>query len=391
MPVTTEQYAEVSNLIVSAAMDPSRWQLVVDKLGKVLGTQICTQIMGYDNQSNAAPLAFTSGYDPEILQLYEAEYFFDNPYANQFDGLVVGKVTSAIELCRPEDMIKTGFYNDLLRPLEDIIYGGGTLLARDDSRMFLLGGNLRAKDQEKFEDRWLALCELIAPIIRQSLEINRTISGLSFEKWAANQHKLGDQTAVIVIDTDLQVRYASSQAEHLLTDGGFVKVGINGQLNFCSGEVQSGVAHLASVQATGKQPVYRSWQINSGSGQKWTCRAVGLRLGDFERAPFGVSFGKTTTSILLALKAEAPKIELNAMVQDAFRLSQVETEIALMLSDGLTAAEIADRRAVSIHTVRNQIKSLLSKSGYRRQADLMKAVEQLRSSRPGIPITQVIT
>ncbi len=387
VPVTIDQYAKLSNLILAAAMDPAEWQQVVDLLGVVLGTQICTQLMGYDSQSKAAPLAFSSGYDPEILKLYEEEYYCDNPYAQQFDSLVVGKVTPATELCSPDVMTKTGFYSDLLRPQEDIIYGGGALLARDDSRMFLFGGNMRAKDEGKYEQRWLTLCNSIVPILSQSLEINRTISGLSFEKWAANQHKLGAQTAIIVIDTDLRVHYASSLADRLLANGDLIKTGISRQLRFNSGAVQSGIAHLAKQHASGAQAVHKSWRIDTGSTERWVCRAVGLRLGDLDRSPMGAFFDRSTSAILLALKAETPQIEIEGIVQGALGPSQVETRITLMLAEGMTAAEVADHRNVSIHTVRNQIKSALSKAGCRRQADLIKAVEQLRSASPRLTAT----
>lgn len=59
-------------------------------------------------------------------------------------------------------------------------------------------------------------------------------------------------------------------------------------------------------------------------------------------------------------------------------LSQTEAQIALSLADGQTIAEIAEARRASIHTVRNQVKSALSKTGSRRQAELVALVERLR-------------
>nr|WP_286189843.1 LuxR C-terminal-related transcriptional regulator [Labrenzia sp. R4_2] len=58
----------------------------------------------------------------------------------------------------------------------------------------------------------------------------------------------------------------------------------------------------------------------------------------------------------------------------------MEADTALYLAEGMTAAEIAESREVSIHTVRNQIKAALSKCGCRRQADLVIAVDRLRTT-----------
>ncbi|QDG78355.1 helix-turn-helix transcriptional regulator [Labrenzia sp. PHM005] len=391
MPVTVEQFADVSNDILAAAMEPDRWQQVVDSLGRVLGPQVCTQIMGYDLETSAAPLAYASGYDPEILELYQEHYLDENPYALNFEAMKVGQVASSTELCPAEVMKKTGFYADLLRPSEDIYYGGGTLLLRDENRMFLFGGNMRAKDQEGHEQRWLSLCARIAPIMRQSLEINRMISGLSFEKWAADQHKLGSQTAVVLVDPEMRIHYASSEAERLIERGEPIQTSLGGKLRLTSSSVQTCIAQLARLQSKGKQSVFRSWHIDGERGQSWTCRAIGLCLGDMDRSPFGAFFDRSTAALLLALKAEAPVLEIGGVVQSTLGLSQVEAEIALLLADGMTAAEVASHRSVSIHTVRNQIKSALSKSGCRRQADLVMAVEKLRMSGSDAPNAGAIT
>jgi len=391
MPVTVQQYASVSNLILGAAMDPDGWQGVVDTLGTILGPQVCTQIMGYDLQSHAAPLAYASGYDPALLQLYDQHYFSQNPFAESFDTLEVGKVVPTSAMCPPEVLKKTGFYADLLRPSEDIICGGGTLLVRDEHRMFLFGGNMRTRDQDDHEQRWLTLCASLAPIIRQSLEINRMIAGLSFENWAANQHKLGADTAVIVVDSNMRVHYASSEAERLITQGDPIRIGLGSQVMFSSQAVQTSIAQLAGLQSKGKHAVFRSWHVDSLDGGSWTCRAIGLRLGDMDRSPFGAFFDRSTSALLLALKQDVPQLRIGCVLQDALGLSQAEAETALLLADGMTPSEIAGHRDVSIHTVRNQIKAALSKGGFRRQADLVKSVEQLRVACPDVSIGLAIT
>jgi DNA-binding CsgD family transcriptional regulator len=52
--------------------------------------------------------------------------------------------------------------------------------------------------------------------------------------------------------------------------------------------------------------------------------------------------------------------------------------VALALAEGLTPAEIAEARGASLHTVRNQIKAALAKSGARRQSDLVALVVRAR-------------
>lgn len=378
MAVEAEKYLYLSNLAVAAALQPNQWQVFLDELGQVLGTQVCTQLIGYDQQTSVAPLAYSSGYDPDILKIYEAHYADKNPFAENFAKCAVGDVISTFQLCHPDELRKTRFYADLLAPLEDITGGGGAMLAYDVDRMFLIGGNMRARDRDKYETDWLQLCGNLAPVIRQSLEINRTISGLSFEKWAAEQHLLGSGSAVLVVDPAMMIHYACPEAETLLARGTLVGDGTDRRLRFRSDKVQQEFSEFALFQARGDHKIFKNWRLTGEDGQTWTCRTIGVRLADLDRTPFGIFMDKSISAVLVALKRDAINVSFSEQVRKLLGLSPAETDTVLKLAGGLTSTEIADERGISVHTARNQIKSALAKTGCRRQSDLVRKVEQLR-------------
>lgn len=378
MVVAAEKFIHLSNLAVASALDPGRWQPFLDDLGQILGTRVCTQLIGYDQLTRAAPLAYASGYDPRILALYESHYADKNPFAANFSKCAVGDVIATHQLCPPEDLRNTEFYADLLAPHEDIIGGGGSMLAFDADRMFLLGGNMRAKDRDRYEADWLKLCMMLAPVIRQSLEINRTISGLAFEKWAAEQHLLGSGTAVFVVDPEMTIHYACDEAQSLFTRGTLVGSGFGHKLRFRSEETQREFAAFTRFQSPGEHNVFKNWRLNGEDGQKWTCRTMAVHLADLDQTPFGVFMDKSISAVLVALKPDVNKVSLKDHVQQVLGLSQAEAITVMKLREGLTPAEIAQDRRISVHTARNQIKSALSKTGCRRQSDLVRKVEQLR-------------
>ena len=382
MVVAAEKYIHLTNLAVASAMDPGKWQHFLDELGQVLGTRICTQLIGYDQLTKAAPLAYSSGYDPEILKLYETLYADKNPFAANFSKCAIGGSISTNELCDTELLKKTDFYADLLRPMEDLYGGGGSMLAYDADRMFLIGGNLRAKDREKHEHEWLQLCVRLAPVIRQSLEINRTISGLSFEKWAAERHLLGVGTALFVIDPTMLIHFACSEAQKLLSKGTLVGSMINRRLQFRAERAQNQFSEFVRHLTKESPNAFSNLRLTDETGQGWTFRAMGVRLGDLDDTPFGAFLTKSISAILLAVKPDGNKVSFLEALQTALGLSPVEAACALMLSDGQTPAEIAENRQVSVFTVRNQIKSALAKSGCRRQSELVRKVEQLRLQIP---------
>lgn len=58
-------------------------------------------------------------------------------------------------------------------------------------------------------------------------------------------------------------------------------------------------------------------------------------------------------------------------LQSLFDCTQAEANIAIELMHGLSAQDIVEKNGVSIHTVRQQIKSLLAKNGYHKQTELI--------------------
>ena len=61
-----------------------------------------------------------------------------------------------------------------------------------------------------------------------------------------------------------------------------------------------------------------------------------------------------------------------------FALTIAECEVVLAIADGYATAHIAVARNVSVHTVRNQIKSAMSKLAIQRQIDLVRRIEAVR-------------
>ena len=59
---------------------------------------------------------------------------------------------------------------------------------------------------------------------------------------------------------------------------------------------------------------------------------------------------------------------------ELFKLSRSEARLALALSHGKTIAEAADDIGITVETARNYSKRLFSKTGTRRQAELVRII-----------------
>jgi DNA-binding CsgD family transcriptional regulator len=80
--------------------------------------------------------------------------------------------------------------------------------------------------------------------------------------------------------------------------------------------------------------------------------------------PLGPELGR---ALMIVRRREAPA----QLARERFQFTPAESYVALCLADGLTVAEIAERRGISIETVRCHLKQAFVKAGVHRQAELV--------------------
>jgi len=89
--------------------------------------------------------------------------------------------------------------------------------------------------------------------------------------------------------------------------------------------------------------------------------------------------GTERRALVLVVIADAvgPRPERAHAWRQAFGLSEAESRVALGLVEGLAPAGIAARHGVSLPTARSQIRSLMAKTGTRRQPELLLALARV--------------
>lgn len=83
--------------------------------------------------------------------------------------------------------------------------------------------------------------------------------------------------------------------------------------------------------------------------------------------------------VVVIASVPAPDASSAETLRRHFGLTTAEVSLAFALHEGKSLAEIAQLRQISIHTVRNQDKSVLAKTSCRRQSELLLLVEAMRA------------
>lgn len=78
--------------------------------------------------------------------------------------------------------------------------------------------------------------------------------------------------------------------------------------------------------------------------------------------------------ILFVFDPDAGALPSVEMLSKALQVSDREAEVALLLAQGLDPREVAERLGISLHTVRDHLKSVFAKTGTRSQVNLVRRI-----------------
>jgi DNA-binding CsgD family transcriptional regulator len=371
------EFSRITTALFSAAIGHSRWERFLDELASCSGG-VRTHIIGFDEQANLAIDMAASGYDPAHLATYREHYNMLNAWAPGFMEKPVGTVVDCEDMCATEDLLKTEFYHDWLRPQEDIIQGGGALILRDASRIFALGGNLRARDAEKLKSPWLGLVGQMIPHLRQAFEVSRALAGARLEAMVLQREGLREIPGILILEEGGRVVFANDVASAMLDIGDPISIDSLGRFS-CAGRadiireyVQFQLASLSEA----------SFEVDLKDAAGWPSHHLRmLRFNATEELPLPIDAALAGHgACLLAIVAPVKRDQgLAARLGASLGLTPTEAEVARLVAEGMSSRDIAERRGVSLNTVRNQVQTAMSKAGTRRRAELARLVWDIRS------------
>lgn len=334
-----------------------------------------THLVGYDTRTTAAPVGTFFGYEGAFITSYIDHFQFHNPWAPGWSRMPVGEYFGVESVLTGPELKKTEFYNDWVRPQDDMVGGGGTVLLRDRDRVFMFGGNLPGRESTRSAARQQQLFDLITPFMVQALEVGRMFAELRIDAVALRAGVEPRQAAMFTLGLGGRVLQVNDAGKTLL-DRGELRLSPAGQLVLATPEAQTALARALAPARAGLACHPASFRIT----RPVPPRQYRVLPVDPEDVPplLTPTLGTTPAVALLICQALNGLVAPEERIISATGLTRTEAEIALQIADGQDLSEIAEARRVSIHAVRNQVKAALSKTGLRRQADLVGLVERLR-------------
>lgn len=349
-----------------AALDPSAWSDVIAGLSSLF-SGAAAHFLGQDRTyQGSMPVAF-HGYEDDAVGTFDQHFQFINPLREGWSNLPAGTVCSHASLIGEAAWRRTEYYNDWIRPqgMSGVV---GVVLALEPSRVFAVG--IQTVDDRTEAIAFDAMKRLFSHM-RHALDVNRALLGLRLDSFAVQAGNEPGASAILLLTATGTCCYANAAAEHLLASGEMLALSPTGRLKAREPALQSRID--ARLVHPGRPERLR---LRAGSQ---TTLADLLHIDDrmcdsLAPGPLGRALAPR---LALILSTEREEAQIADLIAARLGLTRTEAQIAQALADGRTLAEISDLRGASLNTVRNQVKSILTKTGCRRQSELVALVLRL--------------
>ena len=374
------EYDRLIGLIYAGALEQLPWQSALPVLREALDAQVVSLVLRPPSADHEGVIlncvrpeqpqeaSGTLLADPNDWEVsaYREQFFALDPFVN----LPLDKVIALEDILPDQELMATDYYQYYLEPINLF-----RILGVDTSEP---GGMLarlrfsRRHSEARFAARDRRLLALIAPHLRMAIEIyaklNRTTAERDVYAGAVNQLSV----ASIILDEQGRVLNTNSLAQSLLdqADGLSLRddrLHIEGR--DINRELQQALEIIIKAQSGGKTSVVRALRVPRRSGRS----DLGLVIRPVPASTWSEGQRSPCAAVFVS-DPDWHEPTSRQILGELFGLTPAESNLAILLARGLSLADVSASEAISQHTARAQLKSIFSKTGVSRQAELVRLV-----------------
>ena len=364
------EIAEIVAAIWRASVEPKSWEDVMRRTVRMIPGAVGGAIF---TPFHAGPGGFHIA--PDAIPEFIEEYLRDNWGAQDplqhamFRKFPIERLVWSFEDLLPKEIyLKSPPYRDLVKKYYPHGYdnGVGAIVHGHGARTAVLTVPGSSWDEDEVAEHKMVIRELephIYGAIAAHWRLVEAEQAAKVSRFALDQLPLG----VIWLGRDGSVVHANAAAQKILDqrDGMFLMAG-RLRANAVAQEFDAAIESVGTRQPEASLAVPR---------RERRPLFVTLVPGAVQDA-LGSAGDKVCTLVFVTDPDRMPS-NVGARLKKLYGLSSAEAAVAELLASGLTIETVAERREVSVHTVKTQIKILMGKMGAGRQSDIVRAVMAL--------------
>jgi DNA-binding CsgD family transcriptional regulator/PAS domain-containing protein len=371
--------------IYEAAAEPQLWPLCLTAFARAVNSE-ATVIWLHDfadasARMQGADISFACdvGFAPGFIASYAQYYTHLNPWVQRIDALPEGASAHSSAIYPDTQLRRSEYYADWLRP-QGLAYAlGGPILKRGS--VISMFSFLRAERRGAYSEVELRLMHLLMPHLRRACLLHQRLANLRSERSDCIAALQLLPTAVWVLDAAGRLLFSNRAGCDLDAAHDGLWIDRDGApVAADPSERRALAAVIASSIAAGR-----------GRAASSACAVRVRRARSAE--PLHVMVYPLNGRALLTDAAAVMFIVNPAQaatpntdtLRALFGLTAAEAVLTLALVQGCALDEYAEQHAISVNTVRSHMKRALSKTGMRRQSQLVGLVAKLPSKRADTP------
>jgi DNA-binding CsgD family transcriptional regulator len=379
--ITDTAFINLVGHIYDAAIDPTRWPEFLSRFANAIGGEN-TLMFSQNLETFEATMAVQSeglnaavNFDPDFLRSYDEHYSTTNVWVQNEVNLPAGVAVTGPMLYPEKELRKTEFYNDWLRP-QNVFHVIGGVVARGGA-WALKFSSLRPHRAGNFTSDELRLYQLLMPHVARAAHIQRRYRFLAELSRSSLAILDTVPAAVLLLDASSRLLHANTSGDAELRRADPFKVTASGELNL-RGAVRGHAAVRNAISAAldpvraMREKLAPVAQIRRRNGEPLSVQAIPLPKRDRVLALSKTNeYVPECALVIHGDRTPIPRVGPQ-LLRHVYGLTHAEVQIALAIADGETPKAYAERRGISKNTVATQLKSTFSKTGLKRQSELVR-------------------
>jgi DNA-binding CsgD family transcriptional regulator len=365
--IAIEAFSELLQILYSAPLQQGQWQefltLLCDHTRSRGGIYLSASV-----RYGTAALAVGGHHDLAVAQaIYNQKHAASDPLRAPLIRAGKSGVYTDDELLPNDGLMRTDMYQEL--GLTFNLRHATVSVINISLRQIEAFTIWRSPEEGPMAPDARRLLELVIPHVRISLEIGRKLGVAQQQLAGAQAMADASATATFLLTRRGRIEHCNAAAQALLRENDGLTF-VDGQVAASEGQSRATLAFLLQNASIPSNPLAeaccnRALSLPRPSG-KASLQLLACPMPPAQRKDAGADL------MLLVTDPEKSVNFPDDMLRALYKLSSAETEIANGLLMGYSAEEMASLRRVAVGTVRQQIKSMMDKTGTSRQTDMVR-------------------
>ena len=351
--------------IYEGAMESPPWQAALQLMRDSLQAAHVTLMLRPPSSENAGVMINTGTVTKQGIESYETHFFAMDPFVR----LTEGEVVTAEELIGKQ-WLQSTVYQEYLRPLGVRHLLGADIYTKEgiECRLRIT----RSHEAQPFSSEDKALIRFLLPHLKRSIQLHARLDFLECERQlfagTVNRMLLGiisfSQNGTI-LETNQEARRILSEKDGIWLAGNNLSVEVTQE----GRELQRMVRQALSSTAADKTPgVVEAMSVTRPSGRA----KLGVLVRQIPLGTWSESRQRPAVAVFLRDPESSAAQPSHELVRRLFGLTRMEAALALLLAEGLTLDEAAEKMDVRRNTARTHLRSIFCKTGVTRQTMLVR-------------------